>query len=809
MKISLNWLKDYISLDLDVEKVSEILTDIGLEVEGYEKFQSIKGGLEGVVVGKVLTCEKHPNADKLSKTTVSLGGENILPIVCGAPNVAAGQKVLVATEGTKLYSGDDEFVIKKTKIRGEESIGMICAEDELGLGTSHEGIMVLPNEIAEGTLAKNYFNIEDDYVFEIGLTPNRIDAASHIGVARDLAAFLSLQGNAPLQKPDVSSFNVDSSLPKFNVEVLNEELCPRFAGVAIKDVKIAESPEWLQNKLKAIGLKPINNVVDVTNFVLQELAQPLHAYDLAKVGGKIVVRTAAEKTKFTTLDGVERELNSNDLMICNAEKEMCIAGVFGGLGSGVTDATTDIFLESAYFNPVSIRKTAKRHALNTDASFRFERGIDPNVTIYALQRAALLIQELAGGKIASQVFDSNPKQVEPFKVEISISRIETLLGKKIGKETICNILKALEIETEKDAGDELIVLVPAYRVDVQRQEDIVEEVLRIYGYNNIEMPEGIRSSISYSEKIDDTKLKTIASDFLVANGWNEIMNNSITKDSYFDLLPDFDKNSLVYILNPLRNELNVMRASMLFSSLEVVAYNANRQNQDVQLFEFGRTYFKTSEGESVTEKYKESQILSLCVSGNYVQDSWNEKSKTADFFYIKSFVNLLFQKLGLPQVKAEMYSNGSVQGQVCRVGKTDVVVFGQVSEKIAKQLNIDKPVFYAEIYWDEILKFAQRKVQYQELSQFPEVKRDLSLLIDSSVSYEKIEQLAYQTEKKLLKSVTIFDIYEGKGVPEGKKSYAINFVLQDAQKTLVDKQIENIMNNLIKVYQKELNAELR
>jgi len=810
MKISYNWLKDYIALDLEIETASRILTDIGLEIEGIEEFESIKGGLEGIVVGEVLTCEKHPDADKLSVTTVNVGGEEVLPIVCGAPNVAAGQKVLVATEGTKLYSGNEEFTIKKSKIRGEVSCGMICAEDELGLGDSHDGIMVLPSEVTVGTLAKEYFNIEKDFVFEIGLTPNRIDAASHVGVARDLAAFLSQENATSIKMPEVSAFKVDSQLPKFNVQVTNNELCPRYTGVVIKGITVSSSPEWLQNRLKALGLKPINNIVDITNYVLFELGQPLHAFDLAKVSGNtVVVGTIANKTKFTTLDGVERELDANDLMISNAQEPMCIAGVFGGSDSGVTAATTDIFLESAYFNPVSVRKTAKRHALNTDASFRFERGIDPNIALYALQRAALLIQEIAGGEIASQVFDSNSKEVPAFDIEISISKIQKLIGKALSKEVICNILSALDIKIKNDNGDSLSILVPPYRVDVQRQEDIVEEILRIYGYNNVEMPTSVRSSISYSPKVDDTKLKNIATDFLVANGWNEIMNNSLTKSSYYDLLPSFNKDSLVTMLNPLSADLDVMRASLLFGSLEVLEHNVNRQNPNISVFEFGRTYEKLQDDSDVSKAYNEVQKLSLCVTGNHQAQFWGDSAKKADFYYVKSFVMLVLQKLGFPQVKLEIYEDEMLQGQVCRLGKNVIATFGQVLTPIAKKLGVEQEVFYAEINWDAVIALANQKIQYKEISQFPEVTRDLSLLVDSNVTFEQIEQIARKVERKFLKSISIFDIYEGKGIPEGKKSYAVSIVLQDSQKTLVDKQIDKIMSKLIESYKKEISAELR
>lgn len=810
MKISYNWLKDYIHIDLDVETVSKILTDIGLEVEGYELFQTIRGGLQGVVVGKVLTCEKHPNADKLHVTTVDIGNTTIVPIVCGAPNVAAGQTVLVATEGTKLYSGDSEFVIKATKIRGEVSQGMICAEDELGLGTSHDGIIVLSNEIAAGTLASDYYNIQDDYVFEIGLTPNRIDAASHIGVARDIAAFLSLSGVCNITKPSVATFAPSNSPLSVTVEVANFEACPRYTGLVIRGVHIGESPQWLQNRLRAIGQKPINNVVDVTNYVLHEMAQPLHAFDVSKIeGNKVVVTTLTEKTKFVTLDGVERELHANDLMICDASKPMCIAGVFGGIESGVTNDTCDIFLESAYFNPVFVRKTARRHGLSTDASFRFERGVDPNNTVYALKRAAILIQEIAGGTIESGIFDSHPNEFPSFTVQLQYSKICALIGKHIEKQTIRTILEALEITIAAEDGDSLTVMVPPYRGDVQRQEDIVEDILRIYGYNNVEIPSAIRSSVVFSHGVDSTKLKHNVSNMLVAEGFYEIMNNSLTRSSYYQKFEPELYETRVSILNPLSAELDCMRSSLLFGCLEVVAYNKNRQTSDVSIFEFGSVYHHVATEGTVIQKYKEQQHLAICSIGKQMSQHWNYPNADTDIFVLKSHVSKILQKLGLQSYRYTPMQNSTLDGLECVVNKRIVGRLGVVKPAVCKQFDIEKPCFYAEMYWDVLLELFGSPIQYKEIPQYPEVRRDLALLLDNSIEFETIKKLAFETERTLLKHVTAFDVYQGKGVPDGKKSYAIAFTLLDKEKTLTDAQIDAVMSKLIAKYTSVLGAELR
>jgi phenylalanyl-tRNA synthetase beta chain len=806
MKISLNWLKKYVQLDKTPEEISEILTDIGLEVEGLEEYQTIKGGLEGIVVGKVLTCEKHPGADKLSKTTVDLGDGNPTPIVCGAPNVATGQTVVVATVGTTLYSGDESFKIKKSKIRGEVSEGMICAEDELGLGTSHDGIMVLPDEVVAGTPASKHFKIESDYVFEIGLTPNRADAMSHFGVARDLMAYLSVNGGANYELPSVDAFENTVTDEPINLEVVSPELCPRYTGLVIKDVKIAPSPEWMQHALKAIGLTPINNIVDITNYVLHETGQPLHAFDLSEIKGNTVsVRTMPEKTKFTTLDEEERELSEKDLMICNAENGMCIAGVFGGLTSGIKDTTTDLFLESAYFNPVSVRKTAKRHALNTDSSFRFERGIDPNGAMYALKRATMLIQELAGGTIASKTYDTNPAEVPGFEIKLSIDKVQKLIGKEIPSETILSILSALEMTIEKETEDVYKITVPPYRVDVQRQEDLIEDILRIYGYNNVEIPTTIKSALVYSNDVDAETPKNAVADYLVGNGFHEIMCNSLTKKDYYK-----ESENLVEILNPLSNDLNVMRASLIFGGLESATKNINHKRPNIKFFEFGNTYHFDKEKEAL-KKYSEESELMLMVSGKKSAVNWNTPDSEADYFFLKSHIAGVLTKLNIPadKLKEEKYSDDVITGLSITFNGKQVACFGMVNSKTAKAFDVDAPVYVATLKWGYLISAKKQKTQFSELPKFPEVKRDLSLLLDESVTFEQIKTIAQKTEKKLLKDVSLFDVFTGKGVPEGKKSYAVSFILQDTNKTLVDKQIDKVMNNLIRSYQHQLNAELR
>ncbi|WP_320018126.1 phenylalanine--tRNA ligase subunit beta [Labilibaculum manganireducens] len=816
MKVSYKWLKDYIDIDLTPAEMDDILTQIGLEVGGIEKIQSIKGGLEGLVIGEVKTCIPHPNSDHLSITSVDVNGEELLPIVCGASNVAAGQKVVVATVGTVLYDGDESFTIKKSKIRGEISLGMICAEDEIGVGTGHEGIMVLPAEAVVGTPAAKYFNVEDDIAIEIDLTPNRIDGASHIGVARDLAAYLKQQKAIEYKMPSVEAFKVENNSTPIEVVVQNPEACHRYSGVCVNGITIAESPEWLQNRLKAIGLKPINNVVDITNFVLFETGQPLHAFDYSKIAGnKVIVKTLAGGTQFTTLDETKRELNENDLMICNAEEPMCIAGVFGGLESGVSASTTSVFLESAYFDSVSVRKTARRHGLNTDASFRFERGTDPNNTIYAMKRAALLIKEIAGGSISSEVIDIYPNPVADFKVEVSVDRIERLIGKKIGKETIKNILTALEIGIEKEDGDTLNLLVPPYRVDVKREADIVEEVLRIYGFNNVEVPGKVNASLSYAPKPDEHKLRNTIADLLSYSGFNEIMNNSLTKASYYENLESLNPENTVRIFNPLSSDLNAMRQSLLFGGLECIAYNINRRNADLKFYEFGKSYqhFKKEENENPVDNYFEKEHLSVFMCGNKTAANWNLKEEPTNFFHIKAFTENVLKRFGFKIDKLrinETENDQFTEGLSYGVKKKVLVEVGMVSGKILKAMDIDVPVYYADFDWETLIGEATKnKVAYTEIPKYPAVKRDLALLIDKATSFAEIKTIAFNCEKSMLKSVSLFDIYEGEKLGADKKSYAVSFILQDTEKTLEDKQIDKIMQKLIKSYEKQLGAQIR
>ena len=808
MKISYSWLKQFLQVDLEPVKAGELLTDLGLEVEGIETKESIKGSLKGIVIGKVLTCNQHPNADRLKVTTVDLGSEVPVQIVCGAPNVAAGQKVPVATIGTTLYDDKGEgFKIKKGKIRGEESHGMICAEDELGLGSSHDGIMVLDKKLQVGTPAAEVFNIETDYVFEIGLTPNRSDAMSHFGVARDLRAGLIQQDvKLELISPSVSDFHVDERTLRFDVEVDDKELVPRYCGITITDVTVKDSPEWIQNRLKAIGLTPKNNIVDITNYVLHELGQPLHAFDAQKVkGNKILVKTLEEGTKFTTLDEVERELSSEDIMICDADSNpLCIGGVFGGLNSGVTEHTTSIFLESAYFNPVSIRKTAKRHALNTDASFRFERGIDVNCTKYALKRAALLIEEYAGGKLASDISDFYPEKIEDFQVFLSYENAYRLIGQEIPKESIKNILASLEIKINSETAGGLGLTIPSYRTDVQREADIIEEILRVYGYNNIEFSHKLNTSISFDSN-KENKIENIVANQLSALGFNETMANSLTKPEYANLSENINEEANVEMLNPLSNDLKVMRQSLLFSGLESVAYNINRKNNALQFYEFGKTYHKYN------EKHQEDKHLTLFVTGNRTKESWNVDNKTSDFFYLKGIITSVLSRLGIDKVKAsptkqDVFSEGISLG----LGKNRIVEFGVVKRSVLKEFGIKQEVLFADFNWDTILKFVgNKKIKVSDLPKFPAVKRDLALLLDSKTEFKEVYNLAFQSERKLLKEVDLFDVYEGDKLPEGKKSYAVSFLLQDETKTLADKQIDKIMQKLQQTFEKSLDAVLR
>ncbi|MDO6743979.1 phenylalanine--tRNA ligase subunit beta [Tenacibaculum soleae] len=808
MKISYNWLRQFLQTDWEAEKTGELLTDLGLEVEGIETVESIKGSLKGIVVGEVKTCVKHPNADKLKVTTVDLGDGKPVQIVCGAPNVDAGQKVPVATIGTTLYDEKGEgFKIKKGKIRGEESHGMICAEDELGLGKSHDGIMILDDAIAPGTLGSEVFNIETDYVFEIGLTPNRADAMSHFGVARDLRAGLIQQGtNIELISPSVSDFHVDERTLKIDIEVEDKNLVPRYCGITITDIEVKESPEWIQNRLKAIGIVPKNNIVDITNYVLHELGQPLHAFDANKIrGNKVLVKTLEAGTKFTTLDEVERTLDADDIMICDADDNpLCIGGVFGGITSGVTEHTTSVFLESAYFNPVSIRKTAKRHALNTDASFRFERGIDVNLTKYALKRAALLIEEYAGGKMSSDILDFYPERIEDFEVFLSFENTYKLIGQEIPRETIKNILASLEIKINSVTDAGLGLVIPSYRVDVQREADIIEEILRVYGYNNIEFSHKLNTSISFdSDK--EVKIENIVANQLTSLGFNETMANSLTKEDYVALSDNLNPANNVEMLNPLSNDLKVMRQSLLFSGLESVSYNINRKNNTLKFYEFGKTYHKYESG------YQEDKHLTLFVTGNRTKDSWKTVNKTSDFFYLKGIVTSLLSRLGLEKlktspVKADIFS----EGIVLSLGKTKLVEFGVVKRAILKEFSIKQEVLFADFNWQNILNFVGKKnIKVTDLAKFPSVKRDLALLLDDKVEFKEIYNLAFQSEKKLLKEVDLFDVYEGDKLPEGKKSYAVSFVLQDENKTLADKQIDKIMQKLQQTFEKNLAAVLR
>lgn len=820
MNISYNWLKEYLDFDLQPDEVAAALTSIGLETGGVEEVQTIKGGLEGLVIGEVLTCEDHPNSDHLHITTVNVGGEAPLQIVCGAPNVAAGQKVVVAVNGTKLYDGDQCFTIKKSKIRGVESNGMICAEDEIGIGTDHSGIIVLPADVVVGTLAKDYYNVKSDYVLEVDITPNRVDATSHYGVARDLAAYLKQAGKpAALRLPSVEAFKIDDETPAIEVVVENEEACLRYSGVTIKGVTVKESPEWLQNRLRVIGLRPINNVVDVTNFILHELGQPLHSFDAAKIkGNKVVVKAVEAGTKFVTLDGVERTLTDRDLMICNTEEPMCIGGVFGGLDSGVTEQTTDVFLESACFHPTWIRKTARRFGLNTDASFRFERGLDPNNTIYVLKRAALLIQELAGGKITGAIQDVYPKVVEPYRVEVSYAKINSLIGKEIPVETVKSIVDSLEMKIESETAEGLCLRVPVYRIDVQRDVDVIEDILRIYGYNNVEFNEEVKACLSYQTPTDHSyKMQNLISEQLCGCGFNEIMNNSLTRSAYYSDLTVYPEKNCVRLMNPLSADLNVMRQTLLFGGLESAEHNMKRRRGNIRFYEFGNCYqydeTKKKEGETLAG-FSEDYRLGIWLAGNRVENSWAHPNEKTTVYELKAYVENVLSRLGLNLGKLvfgvltdDIYSAGlSITTQSGRrLGS-----LGIVSKKILKAMDIDVEVYFAELSWTALMKETRKnKVTYTEISKFPAVKRDLALLLDKSVAFADIEKIAGESERKLLKSVTLFDVYEGKNLPAGKKSYAVSFYLQDDNKTLNDKQIDAIMKKIQTNLEQKLGAQLR
>jgi len=808
MKISYNWLKQFIKIDWDAEKTGDLLTDLGLEVEGINTYQSIKGGLEGIVVGHVVACEQHSNADKLRVTKVDIGSGEPIQIVCGAPNVATGQKVPVATIGTVLYDEDgSDFKIKKGKIRGEESHGMICAEDELGLGKGHDGIMVLDDNLKPGTPCSEVFKIENDQVFEIGLTPNRSDAMSHFGTARDLKAGLLQQGhNLELISPSVSDFHIDSRTLKIDTEVTDNTLAPRYCGVTISGITVTESPVWIQNRLKAIGIVPKNNIVDITNYVLHELGQPLHAFDATKVkGNKINVKTLAAGTKFTTLDGIERELHQDDLMICNADEPMCIAGVLGGLNSGVTEQTTAIFLESAYFNPVSIRKTAKRHALNTDASFRFERGIDPNITEYALKRAAILITEIAGGEISSGIEDLYPNKIEDFQVFLSFETTTKLIGQEIPRETIKSILTSLDIQVNSVTEGGLGLTIPSYRTDVQREADIIEEILRVYGYNNIEFSNKLNATMCHASKFEDYKVQNVVANQLIAQGFNEMMANSLTSANYTALSELLNKEHNVTMLNPLSNDLAVMRQSLLFSGLEALSYNINRKQNNLKFFEFGKTYHNYESG------YTENKHLTVLVTGNRTDETWHAANKPSNFFYLKGVIESLFTRLGVTKLKSSPIKTDVLsEGMVLSLGKTKLVEFGIVKRATLKSFGISQEVLFADFNWDNVIEVAKfNKIKLTAISKYPEVKRDFALLLDENVTFEEIHAIAKQSERKLLKDVNLFDVYQGKNLPSGKKSYAVSFTLQDNEKTLTDKQIDKIMSKLQNSFEKQLGAELR
>ena len=842
MNISYNWLKRYLSLNDSAEEVARILTSIGLEVGKVEKVQTIKGGLEGLVVGEVITCVDHPNSDHLHITTTRVApNAEPLQIVCGAPNVAAGQKVIVATIGTVLYDGDEKFTIKRGKIRGEESLGMICAEDEIGVGTSHDGIMVLPADTPVGMPAKEYFGVEDDTLIEVDITPNRADGASHYGVARDLYAYYEAkrrEGDEAirLEKPSVEGFTVQSNALPIEVVVENAEACPRYTGVSIKGVTIKESPDWLKKALNTIGIRPINNVVDVTNFVLHEMGQALHSFDADKIkGNKVLVKNATEGQKFVTLDGVERTLSAADLMICNAEEPMCIAGVFGGQDSGISETTTNVFLESAYFDPVSIRKTARRHQLSTDASFRYERGCDPNNTLYVLKRCALLIQEVAGGEIAMEVADyvkneklddKGEKYFAPFPVEMNIDRVNALIGKELGEELIEKILRAMEVEIYSKEGKIWQIGVPRYRVDVQRECDVVEDILRIYGYNNVEFPEKLNTSLSYNPKPNPVALQIRISEQLTAQGFNEILNNSLTKVSYYEALEELSLATCVKIMNPLSQDLGVMRQTLLFGGLESIQRNANRKNDDLKFYEFGNCYHynaqKIADRQAKDPRweydplyaYSEEPHLALWLTGNKSTQSWVQKEEKTSFYTLRAYVNNVLRRLGvnvdnclLEPLESELCADGLV---IKSPNGKQIGMMGVVNSKLLKAFDIDNPVYYADLDWNMLMKLnKQYKPIINDLPKFPEVKRDFALLVDKSVKFADLAKAALATEKKLLKAVNLFDVYEGKNLEAGKKSYALSFILQDTENTLKDKQIEAIMAKLQKVFEEKFGAKLR
>ena len=822
MNISYNWLRDYLPFDLTPDEVAAALTSIGLETGSVETVQSVRGGLAGLVTGRVLTCTAHPNSDHLHLTTVDVGGDEPLKIVCGAPNVAAGQMVVVAVIGAKLYDGDKEFVIKKSKIRGEESFGMICAEDEIGVGVSHDGIIVLPADTPVGLPAAAYYKVETDHVLEVDITPNRVDATSHYGVARDLAAYLQQRGTpVALQRPSTEGFGMDDPSPAIVIESVDPEGCPRYSGLTIRGVTVRESPEWLRRRLTAIGLRPINNVVDVTNYVLHELGQPLHAFDAAKIaGGRIQVRTMPTGTPFTTLDGIERTLTADDLMICDAEKPMCIGGVFGGLDSGVTASTTDVFLESACFNPTWIRRTARRFGLSTDASFRFERGLDPNGTIEVLKRAALLIREVAGGRITGEIQDVYPNKVEPYAVDITYRKIDETIGQTIPPETVKSILRSLEIEIAHETPEGLSLRVPVYRIDVRRDVDVIEDILRIYGYNNVAFDDRVQSTLSYRTPTDRSqRLESLISEQLCGAGFHEIMNNSLTRRSNYEGLTTMPADACVTLMNPLSADLNVMRQTLLFGGLQTIAHNINHKQRNLRFFEFGNCYTRRAEGASAEadrplKGFEEEHRLGLWLSGTRTENSWLHADEQTSVYELKAYVENILRRLGVDEKKTvrrtftnEIYSSGMTIETAA--GRT-LATFGIVDRRIARQADIDTEVSFAELSWTALMKETRRATTvFREIPKFPEVRRDLALLVDTAVTFAQIEQTAAETDRKLLRRVVLFDVYEGKNLPAGKKSYAVSFYLQDAERTLTDRRIDDLMAKLRRNLESKLGAQLR
>lgn len=818
MNISYNWLKEFVDFDLSPNEVAAALTSIGLETGSVEEVQTIKGGLEGLVVGEVLTCVDHPNSDHLHITTVDLGNGEPVQIVCGAANVAAGQKVIVATIGTKLYDGDECFTIKKSKMRGVESLGMICAEDEIGVGTSHEGIIVLPSDVAAGTLAKDYYNIKSDYVLEVDITPNRADACSHYGVARDLYAYLVQNGyNTQLRSPFKEGFKVDNNELDIEVVVENSAACPRYSGITVKNVTVKESPDWLKQRLQAIGVRPINNIVDITNYIVFETGQPLHCFDADIVGRKVIVKNMPTGTPFVTLDGVERKLDEKDLMICNEAGPMCIAGVFGGLNSGVTEKTVNVFIESAYFNPTSVRKTARRHGLSTDASFRYERGIDPLAVVDNLKHAAMMVKELAGGEISSEIKDIYPTEFKKFDVDLKYQAVKDLVGKDIAHDTIKSIVKSLEMEIVEEHEDGIRLLVPPYRVDVQRPCDVIEDILRIYGYNNVEIPLSLKSSLSVKGAEDISyKYQNLVSEQLVGGGFNEILNNSLTRSAYYNGLECYKPENLVMLLNPLSNDLNSMRQTLLFGGLESIAHNINHKNPDQRLFEFGNCYNfhkeNKKEGE-VLSAYSEGARLALWICGKRVVNSWAHPDEQSSVYELKAYVENIFMRLGLDMSKVTVENSSKDIYSAAlsyKMGEKLIAEIGIVSKKILKQFDIACEVYFAEINWKALVDAVKNlRVTYQEISKFPAVRRDLALLVDKAVTFEEIRRIAIDAERKLLKEVALFDVYEGKNLEAGKKSYAVYFILKDEKNTLTDKQIEKTMAKIVSSLESKLGAKLR